>query len=162
MPEEFTAKGYGGTLAVTPTKVIISRKGLASLVLHGLTGDKEILIKDITSIQFRMPGITGTRGYIQFTFPGAKESKGGLLDAMNDENTVVFSKWLGFGRNETAEFIEAKQLIEKYRSEAAVAPSANVKPASSGEELERLAGLVEKGYLTREEYDKRKREILGI
>lgn len=35
-------------------------------------------------------------------------------------------------------------------------------PASPTDELERLAGLVERGFLTREEFDARKKQLLGL
>jgi hypothetical protein len=58
---------------------------------HGFKGNKEIPYESITSIQLRKAS-SMTRGYIQFGQSGFSESDDGLMDAVSDENTVLFDK----------------------------------------------------------------------
>jgi hypothetical protein len=83
------AKGVNGQLALVENRVRISRKGFLGFMTQGHKGDKEILIASINAIQFKRAGAI-TSGYIQFSFPGGSENKGGLFDATKDENTVMF------------------------------------------------------------------------
>ena len=99
-------KGHGGILIVNKNNIIIKRKGINAFLLHGMKGDKEIPMKSITSIQFKRNGRI-TSGYIQFSIKGSSESKGGIMSATNDENTIVFSK------KEENEFEKAKDYIMK-------------------------------------------------
>ena len=68
-------------------KITIRRKGVRSFAKHGLKGDKTIMLKQISSIQLKEAGLT--TGYIQFVIIGSQESKGGLKQALEDENTVA-------------------------------------------------------------------------
>ena len=87
---ELIAQGSNGILIVKNNTIEIQRSGLNARLL-GLRGNKEILIKNISSIQFKKPG-TFTNGFIQFAFSGSVESKGGVFDATKDENSIVFTK----------------------------------------------------------------------
>lgn len=66
------------------------RKGFQNYLNQGSKGEKSIPIKSITAIQIKEPRLT--TGYIQFAYSGASESKGGVLDAVKDENTITFLK----------------------------------------------------------------------
>lgn len=105
--EQITAKGIGGQITLTPKRVIISRSGIASKAIHGYKGDKEIPLKNITAVQFKLPGSVAN-GYIQFSILGGVESKGGAFDAAGDENSVMFTK------NQESDFKEVKRYIDAY------------------------------------------------
>lgn len=87
---DLIGKGTNGTLIVKDDTIILQRSGFNARLL-GLRGNKEILIKNITSIQFKSPEIL-TNGFIQFAFSGSQESKRGVFDATKDENSIVFTK----------------------------------------------------------------------
>ena len=153
----FKVAGANGQIEVLEHRVRILRKGLLSLMSQGLKGDKDILISSINSVQFKKPSAF-TRGYIQFGFAGAREGKGGILDATKDENTVMFDK-----KNE-ADFYKVKTMVEQkviaYRQPV---PTQIVQAASSdADEIEKLASLLERGLITREEFEEKKRRILGL
>src|SRR5260221_6237327 len=84
------ADGYNGQIEVSDTVLRIGRSGLVSLLTQGLKGDKEILLSEITSVQFKPAGIL-TNGYIQFAFRGGQEALGGLFQAGGNENSVMFT-----------------------------------------------------------------------
>ena len=61
-------------------------------------------------LQFKESGKL-TAGYIQFIFVGSQESKAGLVDAVKDENTVLFEA------KDEQNFAEIKNFIVNYISE---------------------------------------------
>ena len=145
------AKGVNGQLELLENKIRIKRKGALSLMNYGLRGDKEILIKQISSIQFKNAGAL-TSGYIQFAFLGGKEAKGGLLQAAKDENTIMFSK------AQQSDFEEIKSMIEKRIAE----PEGKGTSRSEIDDLEKLAELKEKRIISEEEFNAKKKQILGL
>lgn len=108
--EQVTAKGTGGQITLTPKRVIISRQGTLSKAVHGYKGDKEIPMKNITAVQFKLPGSVAN-GYIQFSILGGIESRGGAFDAAGDENTVMFTK------NQEEDFKEVKRYVDAFIDE---------------------------------------------
>ena len=84
------AEGINGILSLLSDSIRISRKGIGAFILQGLKGDKDIYLSQISSIQFKKTG-TFTNGYIQFSFLGGQETKGGIFDATKDENTIMFN-----------------------------------------------------------------------
>ena len=85
------AQGLQGELFLFPERIRISRKGAGSYFSHKLIGDKDILIRDISSIQFKATG-TFSNGFIQFAFKVGTNAKKGMLEAAQDETMMVFTK----------------------------------------------------------------------
>ncbi|HEV7292893.1 MAG TPA: SHOCT domain-containing protein [Devosia sp.] len=119
----------------------------------GGRSSKKIYYRQITAVQYRRASWFAN-GYIQFTVPGGEERKGGAMRALFDENSVVF----GFSARK--KFDNARRLIEQ-RMQSAFQPTAPAAVASATDELERLASLVERGFLTREEFELKKRQLLA-
>lgn len=145
------AKGLNGQLQLLETKVRITRKGFWAFSYQGLKGDKEINIKNISSIQFKRAGKIGT-GYIQFTFFGGQETKGGVWNAYHDENTVVFDTKHQSAFEKIKEIVDEK-MSSKEKGETKI---------SDLNQLEKLAELKEKGIITEEEFNAKKKQILGL
>jgi hypothetical protein len=145
------AQGTTGKISLFPHVIRIQRKGFSNFLIHGLKGDKEIAVAQITSVQFKKPG-TFTSGYIQFAYIGSQESKGGIYDAVQDENTVVFIP------KQMPQFEALKAKIDEMR----FAPAAKASPTSNLDDLEKLASLRDKGIITHADFDAKKRQILGI
>jgi hypothetical protein len=148
---EFLAKGVNGQLLVKRDRVVIIRKGLMAFATQGLKGDKEIPYTSITAIQFKRSGMT--RGYIQFTVPGGNEHRGGVLSSGQDENTVMFA--------DNAAFEFAKSLIEQYQ-QAMRAPAPQAAAPSAADELAKFAALRDSGVISQEDFEAKKRQLLGI
>jgi len=144
------AKGLNGQLELTDSVVRIRRKGMLSVMLMGLKGDKEILLRQISSIQFKKAGLTN--GYIQFTFQGGQEAKGGVFQATSDENTVMFTQ------GQQPAFERIKATIEQ-RLAAANGNGSAVSPLG---ELEQLAVLRDKRIITEQEFEAKKKQLLGL
>jgi len=146
-----SVKGIYGGIELLQDRVRIKRKGFGSLMLQGFKGDKEILISQLSAIQFKKAGML-TNGYIQFSFLGGHETKGGLLDATRDENTVMFNT------KQQKEFIELKERIDQMIASS----RAGTKAPSNLDELEKLAALKDKGIITEEEFAQKKKQLLGL
>jgi hypothetical protein len=151
----FTARGRNGQLTVYPTKIVISREGAMGFISQGHKGRKEIDLTQISAVQFKDPGPL-TVGYIQFSFIGGSETKHGIRDAVSDENSILFAQ-----KAESA-FREAKRLIDQYREELRAPHHAAPAAPDPVEQLERLAGLLERGLLTKDEFELKKRELLRL
>ena len=147
-------KGFNGQLELYDHKIIIKRKGNWAFIGHGWKGDKEILIKHISSIQFKKNGFA-TRGYIQFAFIGGIENKRGIFDATHDENSIMFDL------NQEKDFGKIKEMIEsKILESQGIIQN---KPKDSNlNELEKLAELRDKEIITEEEFQAKKKQILGL
>jgi hypothetical protein len=147
------ADGHNGQLEMNKTSVFIKRNGMMSFLSQGLKGDKEILIAQISSIQFKTSnGLLN--GYIQFAFVGGSEAKGGIAEATQDENTVMF-------RTEQQPSFEAfkKELQERMNNlHTGGARSSH----SSLDELEKLSSLRDRKIITDEEFEAKKRQLLGL
>lgn len=76
---EFSSITNGGKskIIIEAGKMTIIRPGVISKFSHGFTGEKTILIKDISAVQLKLAGIS--RGYLQFIFVGSMEARSGML-----------------------------------------------------------------------------------
>lgn len=154
LPGEITrAVGVNGTVIVLENKIVITRKrGVATAILHGMKGDKEIFLSKITSMQLRKPsGIT--RGYIQFELMGGNSSQKGLLDATQDENSVLLDP------PQFEQFVRVKEVIENLMNKREAGHSA-APAVSSAQELKHWKDLLDSGTISQEEFDRKKKEIL--
>ena len=140
-------KGIQGTIEVFDNKVVITPKGILGFFNHWLKWAKSIPYSSITGVQFKKSGFTS--GYIQFTIPGGNESKWGLFSATKDENTFMFVK-----DNELA--LQIKDFIE----EKITNKNNSASKFSSADEIEKLYSLMEKGIITKEEFDEKKKNLL--
>jgi tetratricopeptide (TPR) repeat protein len=135
-----TAKGVEDVLELLEDKIRI--RGATML----RRGTKEISLKNITAIKFEKAGrIFG--GRIEFSHPGGLE-----LFETGIGSCVVFN------REQQPDFERIKAEIEK-RIQAKSVPSA---PSSDADEIAKLADLRDKGILTEEEFQQKKKQILGL
>ena len=147
------AKGVNGQVKIVGAKIVISRKGAMAFMTHGFKGNKEILISQISSIQYKQAGMM-TNGYIQFAFIGGQEAKRGLLQSTQDENSIVFN------RRQQPHFDELKAEIDRIRD--SLDREVTAAPMSGLDELEKLASLKDKGVITEDEFQEKKKQILGL
>lgn len=144
MDEHFEVKGKSGRMIVSPTKVVIKLTG-------SLRGPKEILIDQITAIHLKPAGVTS--GHIEFSYAGSGyRPSSSWLSNLNEGNTVYFNK------KQQPEFEKAKTLIENYRLDARAVGSG----PSAMDELEKLASLRDRGIVSPEEFEAKKKALLGL
>ena len=145
------ARGVDGQLELLRSKVRIRRIGMWGSLIHGLRGDKEVFLDQISGVQLKKAGVMNT-GFIQILFLGSQDNKGTVFEAGLDENSVTFRR-----RQEPA-FLAMKEAIEKRIEELR-------RPAPAGgslDDLEKLAELRDRGIVTEEEFEAKKRQLLGI
>ncbi|CAN5321466.1 DUF4429 domain-containing protein [soil metagenome] len=153
---DMRVEGSNGTVVLDADKLRISHKGFANLLTQGSHGEKSIPLRNITAVQFKAAGWTA--GYIQFTLIGGIDRPGGVMEATKDENAVLFVK------EQQKSFEELKSEVERRVEDIHRAPvTSGPADASTGlaDELERLARLVERGFLTRTEFEASKAKLLG-
>ena len=149
----------GTTLEVYEEYIILDYVPVASAIANilkgGGNGGKRIDIADITAIQFKEPGGVSV-GFIQFTFPGSGENKKGIVAAIDDENSILISlQNLAIAR-------EAVDYIEKRRKELRSPQATIIQQTSTADELKKFKELLDMGAITQEEFDAKKKQLLGL
>ena len=149
----------GSTLEVYDTYLIINHMqvGFMSNAMNGgALGGKRIDFKNLTSVQFREPA-GFTVGFIQFAYPGSVESKGGVSTMINDENSIPIQPAMVEQAREIVDFIQKKK-------DELSSPQANtiIQQASTADELKKFKELLDMGVITQEEFDAKKKQLLGL
>ena len=150
----------GSTLDVYDTYLVLNfvRSGstFANIAKGGSNGSKRINFSDITAIQFKEPSGLLV-GFIQFTFAGSVESKAGVLDSINDENSIPVSP---------QNFELARELVNYIERRCDEIKNSNIKPIggifSAADEIRKLKELQDMGIITQEEFDAKKKQLLGL
>lgn len=150
-------------ISIDRNKLTISRPGLISKISHGLSGDKTILINQITAIQLKKVGFSS--GYIQFIVAGREERKSGVLKGEKDENIVYFDN---FGKKKNLEYNnnaeEIKKYIEDFNSQSQnqiATPLSITQQSDKYDQLKKIKELFDNGTLTQEEFEREKEKILN-
>ena len=146
--------GSNGRIIVYDDKVDIERIGFLNNWVRDFPGTKTILMNSITSIQYK-PGGGFLNGFLQFGVLGGREQVGGSFDAARDENSVVFPK----DKNEKAEKIKA--FIEKKIAERS-GPAQSSAAVSAADEILKLKRLMDDGIITADEFEAKKKQLLGV
>ena len=147
-------KGHNGQVDTEEDGIVIRRRGSFSKLSHAFKGEKRIPYSSISAVQFRPAGLL-TAGYIQFTVLGGNESRGALLSAVRDENTVLFQR----GEQHEA-FSKLRAMVEEAIREIR-APRPAPRSSSIGDDLTKLADLLDRGILTEAEFAEQKARVLG-
>lgn len=120
------------------------------------TREKTFPIRNISSVEVKKPGIMA--GYIQLSIAGGavRDSSfkitGGAFDAASDENSVLFT-----GDKAFKIALEIKQHIESFKD----GPTAT-QAVSAADEILKLKALLDQGILTADEFNAKKKQLLGI
>jgi len=155
----------GGTVELTDDSVILMKKntaisggGLIGLGIDLATSSKgahSIPYEQIVSVHISMGGIM-SKPFIQILTAGEK-SIGDAQEAASSPNCLSFSK------SAASDFEQLRGEIES-RSRASKKQTQTVQPSNGGgvaDELGKLAGLLNAGLLSQEEFDAQKTKLLG-
>jgi len=137
-------------ITIDENTLTINRKGFISFG-NGLRGEKTIPLSNITAVQLKKPGLT--HGYLQFSINGSVEAKGDAMQLLKDENTIVFA------RKHLDDMLELKHLIETSQ-----APNSQASASTPSEALQikEFKALLDDGIISPEEFDQKKKQLLGI
>jgi hypothetical protein len=156
----FVAKGNSGQVLVYPDRIVLQHKGVSALLSGGNTGTKQIAMSTISGVQFKGAGLSV--GFIHFTFPGAADLRGGAINAQRDENSITFNHW------QQKDFEHVRALVDQYqqqlRAQTQQTPAAATQQqaSSAADELAKWAQLRDSGVITPEEFEAKKRQLLGL
>jgi len=157
---EFSDFSNGGKtkVIIEDGRLTISRPGILSKFSHGFTGEKTILIKNISAVQFKPVGFA--RGYLQFVLAGTREAKSGIVMGAKDENIIYFAS--GFNNEKiNKKAREIKEYIENYNTKLSQNNTTNIYNSSDKyDKLIKIKKLLDNGILSNEEYEKEKKKIL--
>lgn len=151
----------GKTLQVYEDRCVISSKASLKSAFfgHALDGNKEFYYKDLTSVQFKNLGMT--TGFLQFEFAGAQ---GGNSNFVN-ENSFTFSATFGSDKHKQLKE-KMPEVYEDIRKRIHDAKTSQAAPAASAispaEEIKKLKELMDIGVITSEEFDTKKKQLLGL
>lgn len=168
-----TVQGRTDSIELFDNKIVIKRKQ-KFMSVHNSSGDKEIFLSSIKAVQFFAPNNIQD-GYIQFSILGGVESgkrdlisgafSSPLLDAMYDENSVVFKG------KQVESFRKIKDLIlseidkrETQRNNNVITIKQNIdgNKIDEIEYIKKLAELRDRSIITEEEFSAKKKKVLGI
>lgn len=149
----------GRHLRVYKDKCIISTTTTVGSFISGNVsdGEKTIYYSDIIGVQYKKPGYQ--LGYLQL------ETASALMNNRNDnffnENSFTFAEKSMVEVEKAAAFIRQKvDEIKKQKSGFAV--SATPTNISVADELKKFKELLDLGVITQEEFDAKKKEMLGL
>ena len=160
---EFYSLGMGGKsiIKIDGNTLTISRPGLMSKMSLGFTGDKTVMINQISGVQIKKVGLA--RGYIQFIMAGTKEAKSGIIGGKIDENIVYSDSFFKNKNNQiNSNFEEIKKYIEEFNSNQNGNTTIIQNVKSPAEQVKELKELLDMGVISQEEFDKKKKELLNL
>ena len=149
----------GRHIDIYENKCVISvRVTFGSLLTNNATdGEKTIYYKDCVGVQFKKAGFA--IGYLQF------ETASAMMNSRNSnffgENSFTFdtSKISNEKMEEIANYV--KKRIDEIKSQGD-APVTVVQASSPADELKKMKELLDLGIITQEEFDAKKKQLLGL
>lgn len=159
---EITSSATGQVMRIYEDRVDLTQTGAKGFFSQGLAGTKTYYFCDITTIQFKNCGWSA--GFIEFTFAGGRDGRGGVLIGANNDNRFVFGKSTIRAAKKLAVEMEKVNacLQERLRQAKAAktAPAQNVVQISSADEILKFKNLLDQGIITQEEFEAKKKELL--
>lgn len=146
-------QGAQRILDVYEDKIVLTQmKNFRALLTQDLfKGEKEIAFAMMSSIQYK-PASKMILGYIQFEVPGVATGNN-----FGSENSWTFDESLNGIAKEVADYCK-KQVVEAHKPKVAQV----VQQTSAADELLKYKQLLDAGVITQEEFDAKKKELLGL
>ena len=142
-------KGKMARLDVYEDRAEIHRGSMGRLATGG-PSNKTSIYSRLSAVEFKKSGLTN--GYLQFVGSGLK-AKSGSFNAASNENTIMFSRnskiW-----QETSDFINTK-ITEGSKSTV-------IQEQSAADEIMKYKELADKGIITPDEFNAKKKQLLGL
>lgn len=147
------SKGYQGTVTLFEDKVIIEKSGWYAIT-------KTIEISDIIDVTFTFNEMPA--GFIEFVTLDSKVSVC-RDDAMRNPNALCFKNQSQHGdavriQEYILKQIEKRKYNQIQKTQTAIQSTA----VSSADEIKKYKELLDMGIITQEEFDAKKKQLLGI
>ena len=147
-----------GTLTVYEDHCVIKAKKNATTMMTTRTffsGEKVLYYSDLTAVQYKEPGVL-TAGYLQFEYPGSGNAGNG--NPYQSENSFIIQKQYADMGKKIYKYIN-ERIAEARKQKNA---STVVNALSPAEELKKFKELLDIGIVTQEEFDAKKKQLLGL
>lgn len=143
-------------ISIDSHAVTVTRKGIRSFANRGQNGDQVIPLQSIIGVDFKKAGLTS--GQINFVTSAGNQKTGGMGalpgfsgGAYNKANNVLFRS----SHNEDIEFI--KNFVESHMGQSPSSESLSV-----ADEISKFKKLLDDGVITNEEFEAKKKQLLGL
>lgn len=150
----FSIKGSRGRhLDVYEDRAVIKTKaGIGSFLAGGFNnGEKTIFYRDVTGVQFKKQGLQ--LGYLQLETASCHTG-----DNFFGENSFPFERTVTNEKmEEIANYIRNK--VAEARNNSGTTVNAALSPA---DELKKFKELLDSGVISQEEFDQKKKQLLGV
>ncbi len=159
----YSIKGsVGKSLLVYDNKCVMNTKATLRSVIAGnfTDGEKTIYFTDLTGIQFKR-GSAVLLGYLQFETAStqANRRRGNWGANYGSENSFTFEATLNELMEEVSNYVKTR--LDEYKEGKANAQVAPAQAPSSADELIKYKQLLDAGAITQEEFDAKKKSLLG-
>lgn len=143
-------------------KMVIVEDNIVKIIKEGgmftAQREKTFPLRNISSVEVKKPGLL-VAGFIQFSIgeksrDGLFTLTGGVLDATRNENSVVFA-----GQNNYEIALKIKSYVGNG-GQSDIRPTAQ--SYSPADEISKLKKLMDDGVLTKDEFELKKKQLLGI
>ncbi len=157
-------KATNGTIVVYEDRVVIERKGLFSLASQGIKGDRTFFYCDLSGVEYKKPSIMAN-GYMKFITSGTKDidAKVGMFgssrQSAEDPNTVLLR---AFDKKVPIESEKIYNFLMKKISDIKKANINSHTAISSADEILKFKNLLDNGIISEEEFEAKKKQLLGI
>ena len=149
---ELYAKGSNGLITIDGDWLTIDRKGFGRAGYS--KGARRIPLASITAVQLRHARVF-TDGFIRFTVAGSPEFRGGLQNAMRDENAVTFR------RGQAKGFNMIRAAVEQHITAHHAGARSGAGEPDIPEQIKKLDELRDQKLITDEEFEAKKAQLLG-
>ena len=138
------------------TGITITHKGLRSLGNHGKIGSTKIPYWQIVSVDFRESTVFGGKFQIN-TANGQQHSLLGGNSAYGSNTGIVFRNGKNKEMAALKEFVDQK-IEEEHQKQTSPAAA----PTDTAEQIEKFKKLANDGTITQEEFEAKKKQLLGL
>jgi hypothetical protein len=152
---KFRLEGLKGELKVYEDRVEINKKGQGFITGNS---SKTLPMANIMSVSVT-PSTFFARGCIEFTVPGGKDSRN-IEQALKNENALPLK-----AASQNEEAMKIKAYVEEQVMKCASNKGGTTivqQAASPAEELKKMKELLDMGIITQEEFDTKKKQLLGL
>lgn len=161
-------KATNGYITVFHDYVVFSRNSLAGYTAQGAAGARTYYYRDIALVEYRKPNLAAN-GYLKIVLAGTNDVRSGTRSSTpravaQDPNTMVLR---AFKSSVPVESEKIYNFIQRRVHEIKTAPPpapvfAPPEPASNADEIVKYKQLMDQGIITAEEFEAKKRQLLGI
>jgi len=159
----YSLKCTNGIVNVYDDRVEISRKTAFGIASQNIRGDRTIFYTDMSGVEYKKPSMIAN-GYMKFILPGANDNNSAVsivgtttLESLSDPNTLILRAFKKSVPKESEEIY--KYVMQRISEVKSTAPAA---AASSADEIGKYKALLDSGAITQDEYEAKKKQLLGL